>query len=325
MAKGLDYHDALGLTKNADDIEIKRCFRRLALKYHPDINKSEETQAEFSRICEAYYVLSDRTPNGPAVAFDLVNGPLQVFMRFFGTNNPFEALNSISNQFEAMTTEPKPQMGKQKVCMIELSLEEIYHGCLKKVSHSRKILSIDGSIEEQMRELTIDVKPGLPDGTRFVFEGEGNQTPTKEAGQVVFVLQSKAHPTFVRSGPADLVHKVTLPLYQALVGTGVEVKMLDGRVLHVPITEIVTPGYSLTVPGEGMPRPGSGKGTLVLNIDLLFPAAVSETQKMLIRSAFFLPSKLSSEQTKAITAFEKAFKDERHGWSTGFVAAPAPK
>ena len=54
---------------------------------------------------------------------------------------------------------------------VDLTLEEIYHGCLKKVSHKRKILLESGEFTEEQRFLTIDVKPGLPSGTRFVFEG----------------------------------------------------------------------------------------------------------------------------------------------------------
>ncbi len=60
---------------------------------------------------------------------------------------------------------PRPQYP------LELSLEEIYHGCLKKVTHKRKVLLFSGEYIEEERPLTVDVKPGLPTGTRFVFEG----------------------------------------------------------------------------------------------------------------------------------------------------------
>eukprot|EP00983_Pelagomonas_calceolata_P067463 1149490-Pelagomonas_calceolata.AAC.5 len=59
-ARGLDYYECLGLTRNADVLEIRRTYRRLALKYHPDCNKDVDSKEEFARICEAYDVLSDR-------------------------------------------------------------------------------------------------------------------------------------------------------------------------------------------------------------------------------------------------------------------------
>mmetsp|Transcript_27589 Transcript_27589/g.70282 ORF Transcript_27589/g.70282 Transcript_27589/m.70282 type:complete len:361 (-) Transcript_27589:356-1438(-) len=337
--RGLDYYETLGLTRHTNDLEIRRAFRRLALKYHPDINKEEAAKEEFPRICEAYDVLSDPKRKGffdlygeaglkdgvqdgqgglkgGIYRFDPDVSPSQVFARFFGTANPYEALDAISAQFEAMTSQDPPAKGKNKVYTVELTLEEIYHGCLKKVAHKRKVLQDNGDYFEEPRTLTIDVKPGLPSGTRFVFEGEGNKTPKKEPGPVVFVLKPLPHKRFVRRG-ADLVHRVTLPLYQALVGAAVEVQTLDSRVLSVPIADVVTPGYSQVVPGEGMPKPaGGGKGNLILEVDLLFPASLTETQKMLIKSAFFLPPNPSKEQAKALREYEGAFRDPLKGWST---------
>lgn len=341
MGKGLDYYEALGLTRNADDVEIKRAYRKLALKYHPQINPTDDAKQEFARVCEAYDVLCDPQkkgfydlygedalkhgiPDGQGglkgglYLFDPNKTPLKVFERFFGTHNPYEALNAISAHFQALTTAEQPKKGKHTTYTVELTLEEIFHGCLKKVTHTRKILGTDGKVTEELRTLTIDVKPGLPDGTRFVFEGEGNKTPMKDPGPVVFVLKSLPHERFTRRG-ADLVHKVILPLYQALIGAAAEVQTLDSRILQVPVADIVTPGYTTTVAGEGMPKPGGGKGNLILDIELLFPSALSETQKMLVKSAFFLPAKLDEQQSKAIKAFEKAFKDDKHGWATGFV------
>mmetsp|Transcript_5049 Transcript_5049/g.10956 ORF Transcript_5049/g.10956 Transcript_5049/m.10956 type:complete len:346 (-) Transcript_5049:616-1653(-) len=340
MGKGLDYYEVLGLTRNANDLEIRRAYRRLALKFHPEMNKDEAAKEEFNRICEAYDVLSDPKrkgcfdlygeaglkdgiPDGQGgmkggiYHFDPETTPFQVFGRYFGTANPYEALDAISAQFEAMTTQEPPKTGKNKVYTVELTLEEIYHGCLKKVTHKRKVLLESGEYMEEPRTLTIDVKPGLPSGTRFVFEGEGNKTPKKEPGPVVFVLKPLPHKRFARRG-ADLVHKVVLPLYQALCGTSIEVPTLDNRTLNVPIADMVRPGYSTTILGEGMPKPGGGKGNLIVDVELLFPTGVTETQKMLLKSAFFLPPQLTDKQHKALVAYEKAFKHPLEGWATAY-------
>ncbi len=60
MVQGPDYYDTLGLTRGADDLSIRRAFRKLALKFHPEINKDPSASQEFNRMCEAYDVLSDR-------------------------------------------------------------------------------------------------------------------------------------------------------------------------------------------------------------------------------------------------------------------------
>jgi DnaJ homolog subfamily B member 13 len=69
-----------------------------------------------------------------------------------------------------------------------------------------------------------------------------------------------------------------------------------------------------------MPTPaGAPQGNLTLEIELLFPTSICEKQRMLLRSAFFLPASLTAAQAKAIKAFEGAFKDQLHGWATGFA------
>lgn len=132
---------------------------------------------------------------------------------------------------------------------------------------------------------------------------------------MVFVLTPKPHSRFLRRG-ADLVHRVVMPLHQALIGMTVPVKMLDERTLSVPISDIMTPGSVVTVPGEGMPKPGGGKGNLILEIELLFPTHLSQTQKMLLKSAFYLPPLQNEEQKAAIRSYEAAFTHELKGWAT---------
>uniref|UniRef100_A0A7S0V4F8 J domain-containing protein n=1 Tax=Polytomella parva TaxID=51329 RepID=A0A7S0V4F8_9CHLO len=358
--KGLDYYDILSLTRHANDLDVRRAYRRLALKYHPDVNMDENEAEEFFAICEAYDVLSNPKTKGTydlygeetlksglfdstgtkvaPYRFDPKTTPAQVFERFFGTNNPYEALELIASQFETLTTEPPPAKGAAKIYPLELTLEEIFHGCLKRVKHKRMVQKDDITIEED-RELTIDVKPGMPSGTRFIFEGEGNIQEKTVPGPVIFVLKPRPHPLFSRRGD-DLVYKVTLPLYQSLIGALIEIPTLDGRTLKIPTKDVVTPGTVITVQGEGLPRPNATaadvaaaaaaaatglaatpstaaavRGSLVIEINLLFPAHLTETQKMLFKAAFFLPPIPNEEQKKAVRDFEAAFFHETKGWS----------
>lgn len=139
------------------------------------------------------------------------------------------------------------------------------------------------------------------------------------AGPVVFTLKSKKHATFSRGDAGALVHEATLPLHQALCGTALSIRTLDGRKLKVPISGVFTPGKTFTVSGEGMPLPGgAGRGDLIVKTKLLFPDTIDDSQKMLLKAAFFLPGKLSKEQAAAVHKFEVAFKDAVDGWATGY-------
>jgi len=130
----------------------------------------------------------------------------------------------------------------------------------------------------------IDVKPGWKGGTKITFNGKGDVRPGRLPADVVFTITEKNHATFVRSGN-DLVCTHRVPLRDALCGTTVEVVTLDGRVLRVPVTEIITPHQEKAVAGEGMPinkSPGT-RGNLRIKFEVLFPSQLNATQKQALR------------------------------------------
>ena len=77
----------------------------------------------------------------------------------------------LSMTFQTMTANSKPTPGKKQVHAVQLTLEEVFFGCLKRVSFQRRRIAASGDMEVEVREVTIDVKPGAPEGTCFVFEG----------------------------------------------------------------------------------------------------------------------------------------------------------
>jgi len=94
-----------------------------------------------------------------------------IFSRFFGTANPYEALEDLTNTMQSLTATHQPKAGKMHVLPVRLALEEVFHGCLKRVTFQRRRITSDGQMAVEDRVLTIDIKAGLPEGTRFVFEG----------------------------------------------------------------------------------------------------------------------------------------------------------
>ncbi|KAL3149371.1 Major surface glycoprotein G [Trebouxia sp. C0010 RCD-2024] len=340
MAVDFDYYQALGLSRSATDVEVKKAFRKLALVYHPDRNVSDTAKQDFLQICEAYDILSNPQRKGvldlygeqalkagmaesepgtgwSGYAFDAVSGPEQVFSTFFGTSNPYEALNGLASSFEKMTSTPALQPGAESTHTLLLSLEEMFHGCTKKVAYARQVTKPDGSSTTEQRDLNIVVRPGLPEGTQFVFNNEGDVGPKQKAGPVAYVLKAQPHARFTCTG-SDLLHTAQIPLYQSLCGTALPIETLDGRTLNVPVTDIVRTGDKMVVPQEGMRKAGGTKGDLHITFDVVFPVALSEHQRTMLKAAFFLPPKLDAKQAKALRSFETAFKDESHGWITAF-------
>ena len=128
--------------------------------------------------------------------------------------------------------------------------------------------------------LTIDIKPGCKKGTKITFPEKGNEQPNVIASDLVFVIDEKPHPVFTRDGN-DLVVTQKVSLAEALTGYTVHLSTLDGRVLNIPVNNVIHPTYEEMVPREGMPIPKdpSKRG----NLRIKFPAKLTSEQKVGIK------------------------------------------
>ncbi|XP_051257892.1 dnaJ homolog subfamily B member 13 [Dicentrarchus labrax] len=309
---GSDYYETLEINRNATYADIKQSYRRLALKFHPSCNKESGSGERFGQLGEAYEVLSDPRKKATYDKFGdegLKGGippefgnsgawsskyvyhgnPEKTFKQFFGGDNPFADFytNDAPLQFGGL----EPGVVKTQDSHIErdlhLSLDDLFHGCTKKIKISRRVMNEDGytsSIKDKI--LTIDVKPGWKEGTRIIFPKEGDQGPNSIPADIVFIVRQKSHPLFVRQHN-DLIYKAQISLEMALTGFSVDVETLDGRLLSIPINDIVHPAYKKVVTGEGMPlsQDPSQRGNLIITFDIQFPEKLSAERKQLIKQA----------------------------------------
>ncbi|XP_072018706.1 dnaJ homolog subfamily B member 13-like [Amphiura filiformis] len=312
---GQDYYAILGLTRSVIDADIKKAYRKLALKYHPDKNHELGAPEKFKHIAEAYDVLSDPrkkavydqfgeeglkngVPEGSGESGAWTDGYTfhgdanKVFREFFGGDNPFNEFfdgldGDLSMGFGGLAGRGRK---KQDPCIerdLTLSLEEIFHGCTKKMKISRRVMNEDGhtsSIRDKI--LTITVKKGWREGTRITFPKEGDQGPNNIPADIVFIVRDKMHPRF-QSEENNLVFTAKVLLGKALTGCSVAVPTLDGRLLNIPINDIIRPGYEKVVPGEGMPisKNPTSKGNLIIRFDIEFPRQLTPEKKTLIKEA----------------------------------------
>lgn len=218
-----------------------------------------------------------------------------MFRNFFGGENPFDDLfpKKLGDEFDVLPV-LEPRTKKIQEPPVEetllLSLEEAYLGCMKKMKlERREVLEPGGTSSKKSKILTINVKPGWKEGTKITFPKDGDQVcsvsgafvevpvqcvlacthrvprlqdPNRIPSDIVFRVKYKEHPRFRRVGN-DLIHLAKISLADALSGCIVELLMLDDRTLNIPVSDVVSPGYQLKVPGEGMPVTKGGKGDLV--------------------------------------------------------------
>ncbi|KAJ3327025.1 DnaJ- protein scj1 [Kappamyces sp. JEL0680] len=135
-------------------------------------------------------------------------------------------------------------------------------------------------------QLTIYIERGMEDGTRIEFEGESDQSPDTQAGDVVFVLKQKSHPVFERQGALNLVMKHTISLKDALLGFTTTVKHMDGSDITLSRDRVTQNGMISRIVGQGMPKHlyPDERGDLFVEYQVAMPASLSEDQKKVLAS-----------------------------------------
>uniref|UniRef100_A0A0E0EIA2 J domain-containing protein n=1 Tax=Oryza meridionalis TaxID=40149 RepID=A0A0E0EIA2_9ORYZ len=330
---GMDYYNVLKVNRNATEEDLKKSYRRMAMKWHPDKNPGDkkEAEAKFKKISEAYEVLSDPQKRAiydkygeeglkasvDAGASSSMNGNRRfnprnaedVFAEFFGSSKPFEGMGRAKsmrfqtegagtfggfgggneNKFRsyndsAGTSSSQPRKPPAVETKLPCTLEELYAGSTRKMKISRNVVRPTGQIGTESEILTIDIKPGWKKGTKITFPDKGNEQPNQLPADLVFVIDEKPHDLYTREGNDLFVHQ-KIELVDALAGTTVNLKTLDGRDLVIKLTDVVTPGYELAIAKEGMPivKENGRRGNLRIKFDIVFPKRLSSDQRQNIR------------------------------------------
>nr|KYP33594.1 DnaJ isogeny subfamily B member 13 [Cajanus cajan] len=288
---GVDYYKLLQVDRNAKDEDLKKAYRRLAMKWHPDKNPNnkKEAEAKFKQISEAYDVLSD--PQKRAVydqyGEEGLNGVPPGAGGFSGGSDGFSRGGpfgeDIFAQFRSGAGEGSGHMPRKGAAIektLHCSLEDLYKGTTKKMKISRDVSDATGRPTTVEEILTIEIKPGWKKGTKITFPEKGNEQRGVIPADLVFIIDEKPHSIFKRDGN-DLVVTQKVSLVEALTGYTVQLTTLDGRNLTIPVNSIISPTYEEVVKGEGMPIPKepSKRGNLRIKFNIKFPSRLTSEQK----------------------------------------------
>ncbi|XP_024007413.1 dnaJ homolog subfamily B member 1 isoform X3 [Eutrema salsugineum] len=274
---GLDYYNVLKVDKNATEDDLKKSYRKLAMKWHPDKNPNtkKEAEAKFKQISEAYEVLSD--PQKRAVYDQYGEEGLSDMPPPGSTGNTGRAGGFNPRNAEDIFAE-------------FFGSSPFGFGSAGGQGRSTRFQSDGGGMfggfggGNNNEILTIVVKPGWKKGTKIKFPDKGNEQVNQLPADLVFVIDEKPHDFFKRDGN-DLITSRRVTLAEAIGGTTVSINTLDGRDLPVGVTDIVSPGFELVVPGEGMPiaKEPRNKGDLKIKFDVQFPTRLTMDQKSALK------------------------------------------
>mmetsp|Transcript_8032 Transcript_8032/g.11860 ORF Transcript_8032/g.11860 Transcript_8032/m.11860 type:complete len:218 (+) Transcript_8032:4-657(+) len=168
---------------------------------------------------------------------------------------------------------------------VKCTLEELFFGCFKEVSYSRRVFNQDRrTTHEETTTKHLLIEPGCFQGHKIVLEGEGSDKMNCGRGNLVIEIEELPHNRFVRKGN-DLYTKVTLSLLEAVQSSSVFVETMDKKVLSISMDKCIDPNCTKTIKGEGMPTLQSQKrGDLHVEFNIVFPPAVPEAQRAQLRS-----------------------------------------
>lgn len=300
-----DYYAILGVSKNADESEIKKVFRKLARKYHPDLNPGDrQAEAKFKEISEAYEVLSDPdkrqkydqfgqywqqagpggVPGGTGVGADFdfsqyanfdefINELLGRFGGFgadVGGRTYTQRTSTGGTGFGGFTDFPGFEipnggMTADAEANITLTLSEAFHGVQTRLGVGNETI-------------TVRIPPGAKPGSRIRVKGKGQVSPyTRERGDLYLSVEIQPHSFFKFEGD-NLVGEVPITPDEAVLGAQVEVPTPEGMVkLNVPAG--IRSGQSLRLRGKGWPQPKGGRGDQIVKIQIVPPKDLNPVER----------------------------------------------
>lgn len=271
-----DYYQILEIDRNASQDEIKKAYRRLASKHHPD--RGGDT-AKFQEIQVAYDTLSN-----PEKRSQYDNPQSQGFQRFGGMPPGFEEM--FGNMFgnspfgDIFGNQRAQQRNRTLNIATEITLEEAYLG---------KDLLAELVLPSGRRQ-TIEVKipRGIQDGTVLRLSQMGDDThPTLPRGDIHLSISIKSHLKFERHGD-DLITALDVNAIDAILGKSYIIETLDKKILEIKVNPGVQHGQMLSAPGYGMPKMSDNRftGRLLVRVNIKIPTNLDEAQLQKLREIY---------------------------------------
>ncbi len=313
-----DYYQILGVARDAGAEDIKKSFRKLARKYHPDVSKEKDAEKHMKEVNEAYTVLSD--PEKRAAYDQLGRGyqPGQDFRpppdwdagfefsgRGFSPNEAADFSDFFAELFGRMggargfraSGSQFRSRGEDHHAKVVLDLEDAFHGAARQISLRVPTVDAQGRVQLTTRTLNVKIPKGVREGQIIRLAGQG--TPGEggaPAGDLLLEVHLKAD-SRVRVEGRNLYISMPVAPWEAALGAVVPVELPAGN-LKVRIPAGAQTGRRLNVRGKGIP--GSPPGDLIIDIQVVTPPAdtpkAREFYENMAREFAFDPRKQAAEQ-----------------------------
>lgn len=292
-----DYYKTLGVARDASQDEIKRAYRRLARKFHPDVSKEPDAEARFKEVNEANEVLRD--PEKRA-AYDALGSNWRAGQDFrpppgagagarefhFSPEDAAEFSDFFSSIFGQRFREPgspgggqpRKRRGQDQSARIAIDLEEAYRGVTRQLRLDVPEIGADGHVTMHGRTLNVRIPAGVTQGRQIRLAGQGGPgIHGGSAGDLYLEVEIQPHRHFTPDG-RDILLRLPIAPWEAALGATVQVPTLGGTVnLKIPAGS--QSGQRLRLKGRGLPGDPPGDELVILEI-VTPPANTEEARRV---------------------------------------------
>ena len=291
-----DYYASLGLERGASEADIKKAYRKLAHKYHPDVSKEPGAEARFKEVAEAYQTLKD--PEKRA-AYDRLgkHAPGEEFrpppdwgQQYAGREESFEGVD-LADLFAELAARHSggsgrgtsgPIRGEDYELRTGISIEQAFEGALLELNLSMPEYDSSGRMQRVPRTVKVRVPKGAADGQRLRLSGMGGRGfAGGPAGDLYMTVQLLPHRIF-RADGHDLYLDLPMAPWEAALGTTIEVPTPGGKV-QLKIPAGTASGNKLRLSGRGLPRPKGSSGDFYAVARIVMPKEWSARARELMQ------------------------------------------
>ncbi len=270
-----DYYDVLGVSRDAGPAELKRAFRDIARRVHPDINPTPEAEEQFKEANEAYAMLSDEKQRARYDRYG--HAGIDPAAAGLGIDSVMDVVSDIIGDIRRRRQ--KKKTGRDLRYTLEVTFEEAALGCEKTIQ-----VPTGSGENAREKEFTVTVPPGAKKGGVKMIQGEGETGRAGgRPGDLHVILRIKEHSLFHREG-VNVWCEVPISFTQASLGAVVEVPTLDGRV-RMRVPEGTQSGRVFRIRGRGIPRTsskGGPRGDQMVKVQVETPTGLNSRQRKLL-------------------------------------------
>ncbi len=303
-----DYYEILGVSRDASQDEIQRAYRKLARKYHPDVNKEPGAEEKFKEINEAYEVLKDpekrakydqlgshwqagqdfRPPPGWDVHFDFGGGGTGQSEFFWSGSGDFSDFFEMlfGRGFRRARAGGHTgggvwqQPGSDREARIRISLEDAFHGATKTITLPVSQRSPDGRVTAGSKTLEVKIPRGILPGQKIRLAGQGEEgIGGGPSGDLYLVVEMEPHPVYRLEG-RDIYVDLPIAPWEAALGAEVPVKAPGGS-YSLKIPPGTQSGQKFRLRGKGMPNPKGAAGDFYAVAKIMVPKKLTRKEREL--------------------------------------------